>query len=97
MREKVMKARDTQLNRFKGSSIRFNSEMSVSDIERFCVLKPEDEVFFEKAFRNMQLSARSYHKVLRVARTIADLDDSEMIERKHLAQALNYRLNELFM
>ena len=75
----------------------FDSEMSVKEIERFCVIEKKDEAFLEKAFRTMNLSARSYHKLLRVARTVADLDDSVNIQKKHLSEALNYRMSSLFM
>ena len=97
MREKINKARDIQAKRFIGTDIRFNSEMSVKEIERFCVIDKKDEAFLEKAFRTMNLSARSYHKLLRVARTVADLDDSGNIQKKHLSEALNYRMSSLFM
>ena len=96
MREKIMKARDIQNERFKGTGIRFNSEMTVKEIEKYCVIDPKDEVFLERAFKAMDLSARAYHKILRVARTIADLDDSENIQKKHLSEALNYRMSSLY-
>ena len=75
---------------------RFNGEMSVKEIEKYCKINPGDEVFLEKAFRTMNLSARSFHKILRVSRTIADLDSSKDIQKKHLCEALNYRMNVLY-
>ena len=96
MREKIMKARVIQEDRFKNSRTRFNSEMDVNEIEEYCKLDKKDEVFLEKAFRMMDLSARSYHKTLRVARTLADLDGCERIQKIHLSEALNYRLNNDF-
>lgn len=95
MREKIMAAREIQKRRFEGTNVRFNSEMSVREIEKFCKIRPEDEAFLEKAFRNLNLSARAYHKILRVSRTIADLDSSENILKRHLSEALNYRMNEI--
>ena len=91
-----MKARNIQNERFKGTTIRFNSEMTVKEIEKYCVIDPKDEVFLERAFKAMDLSARAYHKILRVARTIADLDESENIQKKHLSEALNYRMSSLY-
>ena len=71
--------------------------MTIREIEKYCKLEPVDEVFLEKAFRNMQLSARAYHKILRVARTIADLDGKERITKRHLAEALNYRMGNEYI
>ena len=96
MREKIVKAREIQSERFKGTNTRFNGEMSVGEIEKYCKINPGDEVFLEKAFRTMNLSARSFHKILRVSRTIADLDSSKDIQKKHLCEALNYRMNGLY-
>ncbi len=96
MREKIVKAREIQSERFKGTNTRFNGEMSVKEIEKYCKINPGDEVFLEKAFRTMNLSARSFHKILRVSRTIADLDSSKDIQKKHLCEALNYRMNGLY-
>ena len=95
MREKIFRAREIQNERFKDLPIDFNSQMSVKEIDCFCKLDAKDEVYLEKAFRNMNLSARSYHKILRVSRTVADLDGSEKIMKKHLAMALNYRMSNM--
>ena len=70
--------------------------MTVKEIRKYCVIDKKDEVFLEKAFKSFNLSARSYHKVLRVARTIADLDESENILKKHLLEALNYRIGNIY-
>ncbi|MCR5847528.1 MAG: YifB family Mg chelatase-like AAA ATPase [Lachnospiraceae bacterium] len=97
LRKKIIIARNIQEERFKGNKIRFNSEMTIREIEKYCKLEPADEVFLEKAFRNMRLSARAYHKILRVARTIADLDGKERITKRHLAEALNYRMGNEYI
>lgn len=91
IRERVMAARERQRKRFAGTNIRFNSEMGTGEVERFCLLEKKEKRFMENMYRNMQLSARSYHKVLKVARTIADLADSEEIKEIHLAEAVCYR------
>lgn len=96
MRRKIMVARSMQEKRFQGTPLRFNSEMKVKDIELYCELSKKDEAFFERAFNTMNLTARSYHKILKVSRTLADLDESENIERVHLAEALNYRMTDLY-
>lgn len=93
IRKRVMKARNMQLERFKGSGIIFNSQMGPEDIKKYCILGRKEHRFMEEVFQQMQLSARSYHKILRVARTIADLSESEEITVMHLAEAVNYRTN----
>ncbi len=94
LRKEIIKARKIQEDRFRESDKRFNSEMTPSDISKYCRLCEKDEVYLEKAFQKLDLSARAYHKILRIARTIADLDCCENIERKHLAEALNYRMTQ---
>ena len=68
-----------------------NAQLGMQRIEEFCALKDTEKEIMEKAYERLGLSARSYHKVLRVARTIADLDEKEVIEGKHLREALSYR------
>ncbi len=92
IRKRVLKAIDIQRKRFVNEGIRFNSEMSPAQIRKYCKLKPQDRRLMEKIFVSMDLSARAYHRVLRVARTIADLDGSENIEAVHLTEAACYRM-----
>ena len=92
-----MKARKIQELRFADSNTRFNSEMTVNEIEKYCKLSNEEEMFLERAFNKLSLSARSYHKILKLARTIADLDESDYIGKRHLSEALNYRLSDVYM
>ncbi len=94
IRKRVMKARKIQEERFAGTDIKFNSEMSPKDIQKHCKLGIREESYLEEAFCRMELSARAYHKVLRVARTIADIDGSENIQQIHLCEALSYRLTD---
>jgi len=91
--ERVLKARAIQEERFKNSSIRFNSEMSPKDIEKYCKLGTREKAMIEQLFYKMDLSARSYHRILRVARTIADLDGSTDIKEMHIAEAACYKSN----
>lgn len=69
----------------------FNSEMKNREIKRFCTLGDEEEEFLKSIFGKMQLTARGCHKILKVARTIADLDGAEHIARYHLSEAIGYR------
>ena len=94
IRCRVLRARDRQRKRFQNSTYSFNGEMSSSDIVTFCVLGKDEQRLLEAAYRKMGLSARSYHRVLKVARTIADLADAEQIGAEHISEALSYRFME---
>lgn len=93
LRERVMKARRIQEERYKGTKYQFNGELGPNDIDKYCHLGSEEEKFMEKAYKAMNLSARAYHKILKVARTIADLDNEENINIKALSEAINYRMS----
>lgn len=94
MRRMVMRARVKQEKRFAGSGLRFNSDIGAREIKKYCVLGREEQKYMEEIFYHMNLSARSYHKTLKVARTIADLEESEQIRTQHLAEAVCYRTPE---
>lgn len=91
IRERVMKARNIQKDRYKDENIYFNSQLTPKTIHKYCKLGKEEQNLLEQAFNKMNLSARAYHRILKVSRTIADLDDSENILVKHLSEAICYR------
>ena len=91
MRSRVIRARAMQEERFRGTGLLFNAQMGVKDIERYITLKKKEAAFMQDAYERMHLSLRSYHRLLRVARTIADLEEAEEVELKHLNEALCYR------
>lgn len=91
IRKRVNQARNIQLERYKEYSIDSNSELTPKLIEKFCQLNNESKQILKTAFDRLGLSARAYNKILKVARTIADLDASERIQEKHLAEAIQYR------
>ena len=91
IRKRVNNARKKQLDRYKEYNIYSNSELTPSMIERFCKLNPKGEKLLKDAFQNLGLSARAYGKILKVAKTIADLDGSENILEQHIAEAIQYR------
>ena len=91
MRKAVMCARAMQKKRFAGTALEFNAQMGVREIESFISLGKEEKKFMEQSYARMNLSPRSYHRILKVARTIADLEESEKVEKKHLMEAVCYR------
>ena len=91
IRERVNKARKIQLERYSESNIYSNSEMTPSLTERYCKLDERSENLLKGAFEKLRLSARAYNKILKVARTIADLRDRKNIEYEDLAEAIQYR------
>lgn len=91
IKERVIKAQVIQQKRFVGSGMLFNSRMNGQQIKRYCALMPEDETFIKKIFETMKLSVRGYNKILKVARTIADLSGEENIGHEHLCEAIAYR------
>lgn len=91
IRIRINKAREIQSDRYKDYDIRYNSELTPKTIKKFCKLGREEQTLLEKAFVKMNLSARAYHRILKVARTIADLDNSEKITTKHISEAICYR------
>lgn len=92
IRTRVMKARHIQQERFDGTRLRFNADMGAKDIRKYCHLGYKEEGLLESLFGKLKLTARSYHRILKVARTIADLEGSENIEEQHLTEALCYRV-----
>lgn len=93
IRERIAKARRMQQSRFKGK-ILTNSEMSNSDIKQFCSITEDGLNLLKMAISSLNLSARGYHRVLKLSRTIADLANSENILSEHIAEALQYRARE---
>ena len=91
LRAQVETVREIQRDRFKGTSLHFNSEIPSSEISRYCAMSPAAETALEHAFRSGSLSARSYYRIIRVARTIADLDNSPGLLPRHVDEALTYR------
>lgn len=94
MREQVMQACEIQEERYRGSRIRFNSQLSSSDIRCYCPLSDQASATLQKAFSSLGMSARAYHRVLKVSRTIADLEGSGQIEGRHVEEALYFRFRE---
>lgn len=91
IRERVNRARKIQLERYESEGIISNSELSSVQIEKYCKLNDETKIFLENAFNVYGYSARTYSRILKIARTIADLEEKENIELQHVAEAIQYR------
>lgn len=91
IRERVIAARNIQLARFEGLGVFSNSAMSPAQIRRFCPLDADCESLLEKAMKRQGLSARAHDRILKVARTIADLAGATEIGPSHISEAINYR------
>jgi magnesium chelatase family protein len=91
IRARVNLAREAQRQRYAGIGVGCNAYIGSRQLERFCELSSEGEALMRAAFSRLAMTARSYDRILRVARTIADLDSSEGIKTKHLAEAVQYR------
>ena len=91
IRERVLRAREVQLNRFAKERMFSNAQMSSRQIRTYCELSSEGEHMLERAMQQQGLSARAHDRILKVARTVADLDTSAQIESRHIAEAIQYR------
>lgn len=91
IRERVIRAREIQKERFQGSKYRFNGDIEAVDMENFCAMGEKEQQYMEQLYRNLNLSARAYHRILKVARTIADLAETKEITVEHLLEASFYR------
>lgn len=91
IQKRVQSARNLQLTRFKGTSIKSNAEMTTRDVKKWCELSDDCRRLLTSAVATMDLTARSYFKVIKIARTIADLAGEKSISINHIAEALQYR------
>ena len=91
IRKRVNRARTIQIKRYQQYNIFSNSELTPQLIEKFCELDNQSKQILEKAFNQLGLSARAHNQILKVSRTIADLENSEKIQKHHLTEAIQYR------
>lgn len=91
IKKRVDKARKIQLERLKNENVFSNASMSIKACNKYCILDKESEELLRNAFEKLNLSARAYNRILRVARTIADLENNENIKVQHIAEAIQYR------
>jgi magnesium chelatase family protein len=88
---RVVAAREVQLRRLKGTKLNCNAEFSASEVREFCHVEDAAQSLLKAAMKQLYLSARAFHRVLKLARTIADLESSDTIRTQHVAEAIQYR------
>jgi magnesium chelatase family protein len=94
MRDLIAATREVQKTRFKNTGILTNSEMGPQQIQKYCTLTSDAEELTGKIVTGYHLSGRGYHKLLKLARTIADLQECEQITHSHIAEAASYRIQQ---
>ena len=92
LRHRVSEARDRQLKRFKDDKLFANGQMKTRHIKKYCALSGEAHSLIDTAMQRLGLSARAYSRILKVARTVADLDGADSIGGSHVSEAIQYRM-----
>ena len=94
IRMRVLEAHRIQKIRYEGSEFRYNADLNASALETYCAVGEEGKKLLQQVYEKKKLTARSYHRMLKVARTIADLEGSEQIRTEHIGEAVQYRMSE---
>jgi magnesium chelatase family protein len=94
VRERIKAAHQIELERFRGARSSCNADMTPMEVRQFCTIEPTAKSLLGAAMRQLHLTARAFHRVLKVSRTIADLESSDIIKTCHVAEALQYRRRE---
>jgi len=94
VRSRVKVAHEIQLERFQGTKLRCNADMTPKEVKEFCVVEPPAQNLLRAAMKQLHLTGRAFHRVLKLSRTIADLEDENIIKTHHVAEALQYRHKE---
>ena len=96
VQERVSAARSRQNERFAGTMLSCNTEMTPAEVREFCQTEDDAQSLLKAAMKQLHLSARAFHRILKLALTIADLDNSDIIKAHHLAEAIQYRPRRMF-
>lgn len=91
IRKRVMRTIELEKERYRGTSFRFNADLDSTGVEKYCALGKEEAALMKEAYEKLGLSARSYYRILKVARTIADMEVCDTIRAAHLQEAFCYR------
>ena len=96
VRARIQEAHEIQLKRFKGTKLRANAEMMPREVKEFCLAESDANNLLRTAMKQFHLTGRAFHRILKLSRTIADLDRSNIIKTHHMAESLQYRHKEIF-
>jgi magnesium chelatase family protein len=95
VRARVKAAHEIQLARFQGTKLRCNADMTPKEVKEFCMVEPAAQSLLRAAMKQLHLTGRAFHRILKLSRTIADLEHSDIIKTHHMAEALQYRHKEI--
>ena len=91
IRKRVERARELQIERYNKLNIKYNNQLNLNQIYKFCSLGSKEKKLIKTAYEKFKLTARGYTSILKLARTIADLDESQLIKEDHILEAFQYR------
>ena len=91
IRARVNRARDIQTERYRGTDVSCNARLTPSMLKKYCVMEDKASGYLKMAFEKLGMSARAYDRILKIARTVADLDGSEIIKREHIFSSISFR------
>ena len=91
IRERVNKARKIQQERYKGTGVTCNARLTPALLKKFCIMSDDASAYLKLSFERLGMSARAYDRILKVARTVADLDGCEIIQKSHIFTAISFR------
>jgi len=95
VRARVKAAYEIQIGRFRGTKLRCNADMTPKEVKEFCTVEPEAQSLLRTAMKQLHLTGRAFHRILKLSRTIADLEHTDIIKTHHMAEALQYRHKEM--
>ena len=95
VRARVKAAHEIQLKRFRGTRLKCNADMTPKEVKEFCIVEPAAQSLLRAAMKQLHLTGRAFHRILKLSRTIADLEHSDIIKTHHMAEALQYRHKEI--
>jgi magnesium chelatase family protein len=95
VRARVKASHETQLERFRGTKLKCNADITPKEVKDFCIAEPAAQSLLRTAMKQLHLTGRAFHRILKLSRTIADLEHSDIIKTHHMAEALQYRYKEI--